>query len=465
MTERCRGSLARGWGWVFFLVSVFPASVATVIGGRLLSGSIHREIDSLVWEEIEEVQAALVEEEDVESKLEMLVPELAAHHPAISLAWRLEQPNQAHRDFGDTQILSVLNPPLREAMRVYDLAVATRAVRVDLPGGRALTLVVNGQGISGVIDTFWGIAGLTILFAFMASLVATRLFMRHLTRDFDRIAASFDALPARGVQGLPSELRPIAEELRQLLGHAEQRSLETQRFVVGLAHELRTPLQNLVGEAEVTLLRPRSAEEYRQHAQSALEESSRLAAAVDNLLILCASEDPARELRLEDFDLTEELTIRLESEARFAAQRNVGLTVDLDKGLVVHGDREALVRAIRNLVNNAIAWTAPGTEVSLTARRGEHALQVLVQDQGPGIPEAELESVWEAFNRGEHSEGSPEGFGLGLTIAKTAAKLHNGSILLRNVESGGLRAELTIPSERLAAAVDALGPARAEPKG
>jgi signal transduction histidine kinase len=139
--------------------------------------------------------------------------------------------------------------------------------------------------------------------------------------------------------------------------------------------------------------------------------------------------------------------------------------VDLDKGLVVHGDREALVRAIRNLVNNAIAWTAPGTEVSLTARRGEHALQVLVQDQGPGIPEAELESVWEAFNRGEHSEGSPEGFGLGLTIAKTAAKLHNGSILLRNVESGGLRAELTIPSERLAAAVDALGPARAEPKG
>jgi two-component system heavy metal sensor histidine kinase CusS len=239
---------------------------------------------------------------------------------------------------------------------------------------------------------------------------------------------------------LPDEVRAVATALRETLGRIRAESERAQLMTAGLAHELRSPLQNLLGEAEVALMRPRDPAEYQRVLESQVEELRDLGRSIDNLVLLCAQEEPAEQA--ETFDLGDEAALRLD---RDSLRAGVRVELECDGDLEVRGDREALVLALRNLVGNAVTWSPPDGLVQVAITGTEREVRVTVDDQGPGIAPELGERVFEPFQRGPRAADRRVGFGLGLALARTAVVMHGGRIAAERSPAGGARVSFVLP--------------------
>jgi two-component system OmpR family sensor kinase len=257
-------------------------------------------------------------------------------------------------------------------------------------------------------------------------------------------ARQADDLSPVSEAGLPDEVRPLVHELNLLFGRVRTAFDAQHNFVADAAHELRTPLAALKLQAQ-GLERAESAEA-RQLAVSRLtagiERATRL---VEQLLVLARQEaSAAGGAKPEQVALAE------------LARRSVGDLVGLarnkgvDLGLLhadevsVQGQGDALMILMRNLVDNAVKYSAPGGTVDVTVRGADGGACVMVEDSGPGIPEEERERVFDRFYRIAGSEAS--GSGLGLAIVRAIAERHGATLTLgRSERLGGLSALVTFP--------------------
>jgi two-component system OmpR family sensor kinase len=243
----------------------------------------------------------------------------------------------------------------------------------------------------------------------------------------------------------PDEIRGVASAFQESVARMREQHRRNLLLTAGLAHELRSPIQNLVAEVEVARLRPRTGDGYTQFVSSMLDELRALALVVDNLVTLTSLRDETFRGRAEEFDLAEELGIRLTHEEREAARRGVTVDVQHDGPCRVQGDREALVLMVRNLVGNASRWTRPDSVVDVILAQQNGEVFVTVTDDGPGVPVAERERIFEPFHRGPSPDGMRDGYGLGLALARAAARCQGGDIRVGAAEGGGARFEARFP--------------------
>ena len=179
------------------------------------------------------------------------------------------------------------------------------------------------------------------------------------------------------------------------------------------------------------------------------QEASRLDELVGQLLTLSRLEAGMPGSREEDLDLNE-LVGAVADDARFEAEaQGKGVSFLGDGEALLQGQPELLHRAFDNVIRNALKYTAPGTAVEVQARTellpdGRHCFRLTVADRGPGVAEADLDTIFNPFFRGENG-GFAEGFGLGLAIAQRAIQAHGGSIVARNREGGGLTITILMP--------------------
>src|SRR5947207_3785217 len=243
--------------------------------------------------------------------------------------------------------------------------------------------------------------------------------------------------------GWPRELQPLAVAFDDMLARLEDSFGRLSQFSADIAHELRTPIGNIRGEAEVALTRSRSTEEYREVIESTIAECQHLGHIVDNLLFLARTEAAEGHLQRSSFNgraaiekiaafhelIAEEqhLTIRCEGEATFVA------------------DEMLFSRAVNNLVENAAHHTpANGTiEISI-AHRGPNA-EVSVKDNGCGIAAEHLPRVFDRFYRADSSRSS-DGVGLGLALVKSIMDLHGGSATIESKSQRGTTVTLVFPN-------------------
>jgi two-component system heavy metal sensor histidine kinase CusS len=246
--------------------------------------------------------------------------------------------------------------------------------------------------------------------------------------------------------GLPAEVRDLAGTFNRMLDRLGDAFARLGRFSADIAHELRTPVNNLRNEAEVALGRPRTAGEYRDVLGSCLEECDRLARLIDGLLFLARAEDPKTELAAAPVDAAAELRAVREVYDPAAAEAGVRLEVEAAPGLVVRADRELLQRAVGNLVANALAHTPPGGAVTLFAAGGGGGVRVGVRDTGSGIPADHLPYVFDRFYRADAAR-SPGGgrVGLGLAIVKGIAELHGGTATAASPPGRGTTVTIHFP--------------------
>jgi two-component system heavy metal sensor histidine kinase CusS len=249
-------------------------------------------------------------------------------------------------------------------------------------------------------------------------------------------------------EGYPFELASLASTFNQMLDRLEESFERISRFSADIAHDLRTPVNNIRGEAEVALARARSADEYRDVIESFLEEAVRLSDLIGDLLFLARSESPLTHLRREPVDVGELLGGVLEYYEASAADGGVSLTTTVaDQPVIAELDRTLMQRAVGNLVSNALANTPPGGAVVLGTNADFSTIRIEVSDTGVGIPVEALPRVFDRFFRvdSSRSQGSG-GTGLGLAIVQSIAVLHGGNVEISSQLGHGTRVTLHMPT-------------------
>ncbi len=258
-------------------------------------------------------------------------------------------------------------------------------------------------------------------------------------------------------EGYPSELASLASTFNQMLDRLQESFERISRFSADIAHDLRTPVNNIRGKAEVALARVRSADEYRDVIESCLEEAVRLSDLIGDLLFLARAESPLTHLRRERVDVGELLDGVREYYEASAADGGVSLTATVsDKPVIAELDRTLLQRAVGNLVSNALAHTPRGGTVGLatnpdfsnteSSNQDFSMICIEVSDTGVGIPPEALLRVFDRFFRVDSSRSQQSGgTGLGLAIVQTIAQLHGGKVEISSQLGHGTRVTLRMP--------------------
>ena len=215
---------------------------------------------------------------------------------------------------------------------------------------------------------FWAILLVTsVLFPLVGYRIA-----RHGIGPVEEIAATARRITSTnlreriGAEGYPSELASLAGTFNEMLDRLEQSFEQISRFSADIAHDLRTPVNNIRGEAEVALARARTVDEYRDVLESSLEETVRLSELIGDLLFLARAESPLTNLHRQKVDVDELLGIVRDYYEATASDGGVSLVaVASDEPITADLDRALMLRAVSNLVSNAISHTSSGGSVTL----------------------------------------------------------------------------------------------------
>lgn len=265
--------------------------------------------------------------------------------------------------------------------------------------------------------------------------------LRQMTQSFGRIGP--DHLKEHiGSAGWPRELQPLAIAFDQMLTRLDDSFTRLSQFSADLAHELRTPIANMLGEAQVALTRDRTAPEYRETIESAVAECERLSRIVDNLLFV-ARVDAAREpIARKQFDA------RAAVEKIAAFYQTVAddhhVTISCGGDGQVYADPDLFERAVGNLLDNALRFTPENGSIQIALSKHDTGFEVAVSDDGCGIAAEHLPRVFDRFYRAESSRGS-DGAGLGLALVKSIVDLHGGSATIESEIGRGTTVKLVFP--------------------
>ncbi len=296
---------------------------------------------------------------------------------------------------------------------------------------------------------FWAILlASSILFPLLGYGIA-----RRGIRPVEEIAATARRITSTNLgeriqaEGYPSELASLAGTFNKMLERLEESFERISRFSADIAHDLRTPVNNIRGEEEVALARARTVDEYREVIESTLEESVRLSELIGDLLFLARAERPLTELRRERVNVDRLLSVVCDYYEASASNGGISLVTNQDaEPLTAELDRALMLRAVSNLVANAIAHTPTGGRVTLAARSEDAATRIEVSDTGRGIPAEALPRVFDRFFRVDPSRSSASGgTGLGLAIVQSIITLHGGQAEITSQLGQGTCVALRIP--------------------
>ncbi len=300
----------------------------------------------------------------------------------------------------------------------------------------ASMVVAAGLGV----QLRWGVVGAVIL-----ALLVVQVISRGLTAPLREMARAAEAM-ARGEHGQLVEVRGrdevgrLAEAFNAMSTELETTDRVRRELVANVAHELRTPLAGLQAALENDLdgIQPLDAQALNAQVQ-------RLGRLVEQLLDLSRLEADGVPLHVVDID-AEALLRRVREEALLAAPDHAQIEISVPAGgLRIRGDADRIHQVLANLTENALRHAAVHGEVVLAARSLGSAVELSVTDDGPGIPVADRERVFERFHRLDAAR-STGGAGLGLAIARWIVDLHGGKIRAESAGARGCRMVVELPA-------------------
>ncbi|WP_192558409.1 heavy metal sensor histidine kinase [Pseudomonas allokribbensis] len=248
-------------------------------------------------------------------------------------------------------------------------------------------------------------------------------------REFRKVAARVttqDLDHRLSVVNMPQELSELAQGINVMLDRLDSGVQQLSQFSDDLAHELRTPINNLMGKAQVTLSRERSVEEYTDVLVSCTEELERVARIVSDMLFLAQASQPMAHASFESIALEDEALRVAELFSLSAQDKQIQLKVV--GSAQVSGDRLMIQRAISNLLSNALRHCPAGKPVSLFIEQAPTQVALRVSNPGAGIEAQHLPHLFDRFYRVDSSRTRSQGStGLGLAIVRSIMSLHSGT--------------------------------------
>jgi len=438
--------------WFGLTTTVLVVMVAGV-SSLAVRTAVNARLDGLMDEELEEMHALFSVGDGTPEEFEEIVVELAEEHPANRMAWRVwsRDTGDVWGEFGKLRLFRHADPELVESDEVLVFDRHYRWKADELTADLSVGVLIDGSEQLQVVQHFDVAALFFVGFSVILATLAGAVLGRTTSRLLRGVAASARAVHAPGdeldleEQNAPDEIREVAQALREMLDNIQVQSEKARLITSGLAHELRSPIQNLLGETEVVLMRQASADEYRLVLESHLEELRDLGSAIDNLVTLCAAPGAGRAGDTETFDIGQETRLRLKREANLARKAGLDLAIEMRGSLKFEGDREAVMLVVRNLVTNAIKWSERGDRIEVLIEGKSGQVEFVVDDAGPGVVLDEREKIFEPFYRGSTKKGKRAGYGLGLALTRTAVLAHGGSIEVTESPLGGARFQVVLP--------------------
>ena len=244
--------------------------------------------------------------------------------------------------------------------------------------------------------------------------------------------------------GWPRELRPLAVAFDKMLARLEDSFRRLSQFSADLAHELRTPVGNILGESQVALTRTRTPDEYREVIESNVAECERLSGIIDNLLFLARAEAADGHIQRMVFDGTTAVAKIAALYQMIAEEQQITITCSGEAN--IYADRMLFDRAVSNLVENALRYTPNGGRILISIATTAAHSEISVKDSGCGIAAEHLPRVFDRFYRADPSRSS-QGSGLGLALVKSIADLHGGTANVRSEVGRGTTVTLAFPSK------------------
>ncbi len=292
----------------------------------------------------------------------------------------------------------------------------------------------------------WMAVGLAALVCGLLGWFAARRGLAPL-RDICRDAAAITAnrldrrLPA---EAIPTELAEVATTLNDMLARLEASFRRLSDFSSDIAHELRTPVSNLLTQTQVTLSKARTAEDYQDVLASNAEEFERLSRMIADMLFLAKADNDLAVPHMEAVNLRAEADDVLEFHEAVAEENRISLSIE--GSATVPGDRLMLRRAIGNLVSNAFHHTPPGGRIAVRIIADRGMARLAIENTGETIAPQHLPRLFDRFYRADPSrQRLADGAGLGLAITRSIMRAHGGDISVRSAD--GLTAfELRLPA-------------------
>ena len=329
------------------------------------------------------------------------------------------------------------------------------AVRIDLPtaavGSEAIDVLValdlshHAHFLATVRKATWAGVALAALVAALFGWFAAHRGLAPLRRvtDTARRLSARQLDQRLAVDDAPLEVREHVDAFNGMLARLESAFQRLADYSADIAHELRTPISNLMTQTQVALSRPRTTDEYQDILASNLEEYERIARMVSDMLFLAKAEGNTLAHAGESIDLAHEADALIDFYEALADERKVRI---VRRGQAsVHGDRLMLRRALSNLLSNALRHTPAGGEITIAIDADAIAVRMAVSNVGDPIDADQLERIFDRFHRGSTQRARHgEGAGLGLAITRSIVRAHGGEISAHSAE-GVTRFAITLP--------------------
>lgn len=310
----------------------------------------------------------------------------------------------------------------------------------------AYVMTQESHMLSAYLLRVIGAAALAVLLTTILGFVILKHGLKPLTAMSRRVAEITPTnLTARlREDDIPTELHRLASAFNAMLDRLDMGFVRLSQFSSDLAHEIRTPVNILMGQTQVTLGQTRSPDEYIHVLESNQEELTRLSHIIENILFLAHADHAALTVERQLVVHAEELQKIADYFEGIGEERNMRFEVNASGA--GNANLDMWRRAVSNLVVNAIRYGQSGTSIRLSAHADQHGAMIVVENHGESIPQEQVERMFDRFYRGDKSRSEyTESSGLGLAIVKAIMALHGGNATVSCSPDGLIRFSLYFP--------------------
>lgn len=341
---------------------------------------------------------------------------------------------------------------LKMPHREYPFRMYEQKISLDNLGNFTLQIVTETRQYGKIFENLYEnivMAMVVILFLSIGCGILASRKPRKIIRDITEVTKRITSQNLSERLLTPAardEIYDLTFTINSMMDRLEQSFREIKQFTSDVSHELRNPLFALKGEMEVALSQNRKDEEYREVISECLERCNFLIKVVNDLFLISRFDMKKIDLDLVYLNLCEILRDLFNFHLPMAQEKNLSFTIDRCDDVVVSGDKTRIHQLFSNLMDNAIKFTPENGSVILSLIAKKDAAQFIVEDNGMGIPKADMHHIFNRFYQVDKSRsGFNKGSGLGLHISKRIAEAHGGDITVKQNENKGVTFVVTLP--------------------
>lgn len=335
------------------------------------------------------------------------------------------------------------------------VTLSTVIIPYEDPKGKINLLLVTGSqaDIEGLLHSLLQAASLGIPLVLLLTSFVGFIFVHRILDPIEEIARTANQITDKDLSSrvkgkhLDSEIEYVVASFNDMIARLEKSFKHINEFSSQVAHELKTPLAIIRGEAELALNQDRSKEEYKRTLRINLEETNRMRKTVEDLLLLTRLDYQPGVFKFQSFDFVEFFQEIGEQVQLLAAEKELEVKASIPKAKVmVQADKLHLRRMLFNIVDNALKFTVPPGLIKLEVSHKKKDILITISDNGVGIPEEELPKIFQQFyhvDRTGRNEGACTG--LGLSIVQSIVRMHKGTIRVTSKVNHGTSFHIVLP--------------------